>query len=177
MTATITERATLLRLEGIRKHFPGVIALRDVDFEARAGEVHALLGENGAGKSTLMGVAGGEIVPDAGAITLGGETTERLKPEVARRHGLAIVHQHPALLHDLTVAENMEIAVPVDYAKGLDADWMRQALHRVGCHVKLNARLEELGVANCALMELARAIVLDRSHPSLDAPTAALGAD
>ncbi len=177
MTATITERATLLRLEGIRKHFPGVIALRDVDFEARAGEVHALLGENGAGKSTLMGVAGGEIVPDAGTITLGGETTDRLTPEIARRHGLAIVHQHPALLPDLTVAENMEIAVPADYAKGLDADWMRQALDRVGCHVKLNARLEELGVANCALMELAKALALEPKVLILDEPTAALGAD
>src|SRR3954471_24981935 len=100
MTATITERATLLRLEGIRKHFPGVIALRDVDFEARAGEVHALLGENGAGKAPRMGVPAGETSPDAGTTPPGGEPPDRLTPETARRHGLAIVHQHPALLPD-----------------------------------------------------------------------------
>jgi ribose transport system ATP-binding protein len=177
MTATTTERATLLRLEGIRKHFPGVIALRDVDFAARAGEVHALLGENGAGKSTLMGVAGGEIAPDAGLITIGDETTDRLSPEAAREHGLAIVHQHPALLPDLTVAENMEIAVPAAYAKTLDADWMRHALDRVGCNVRLSTRVDEVGVANRALIELAKALALNPRILILDEPTAALGAD
>jgi ribose transport system ATP-binding protein len=177
MTATITERATLITLRDIRKQFPGVIALRDVDFAARAGEVHALLGENGAGKSTLMGVAAGELVPDAGTITLGDETVERLTPEGARAHGLAIVHQHPALLPDLTVAENMEIAVPAAHAKQLPADWMRRELDRVGCHVKLNTRLDEVSVANRALMELAKALALNPRVLILDEPTAALGAD
>jgi ribose transport system ATP-binding protein len=177
MSATVAEPTTLLKLEGIRKQFPGVIALRDVDFAARAGEVHALLGENGAGKSTLMGVAAGEIVPDAGTITLGDETTDKLSPETARQHGLAIVHQHPALLPDLTVAENMEIAIPAERAKQLDPEWMRKELDRVGCDVKLNARLEEIGVANRALMELAKALALGPRILILDEPTAALGAD
>src|SRR5215210_1254852 len=135
MTITATEQATLLKIEGVWKGFPGVVALRDVDFAARAGEVHALLGENGAGKSTLMGVAGGEIVPDEGTVSLGGEPLDRLTPEAARASGLAIVHQHPALLPDLTVAENLALAVPAALRQGdqFGRTWMRDALDRVGC--------------------------------------------
>src|SRR5215210_9460641 len=118
MTITATEQATLLKIEGVWKRFPGVVALRDVDFSARAGEVHALLGENGAGKSTLMGVAGGEISPDEGSICFFGETMDKLTPDIAHHQGLAIVHQHPALLPDLTVAENMAIAVPGSFVEG-----------------------------------------------------------
>ena len=96
----------------------------------RAGEVHALLGENGAGKSTLMGVSGGEIVADEGTIAFGDETLDRLTPTMARDRGLAIVHQHPALLPDLTVAENMALAVPAALreANGSGASWMRSSI-------------------------------------------------
>jgi ribose transport system ATP-binding protein len=177
MTATITEQATLLKLEGVWKRFPGVIALHDVDFAARAGEVHALLGENGAGKSTLMGVAGGEISPDEGTISFGDETIAKLTPDIAHHHGLAIVHQHPALLPDLTVAENMAIAVPSSFVEGRGAGWMREELDRVGCTVKLNTRVEEVSVANRALIELAKALALKPRILILDEPTAALGAD
>ena len=135
MTATITERATLLKLEGVWKRFPGVIALRNVDFAAQAGEVHALLGENGAGKSTLMGVAGGEIAPDEGTISFGEQTIDKLTPAIAHHNGLAIIHQHPALLPDLTVAENMEIAVPRAFVEGRGTNWMREELDRVGCKI------------------------------------------
>ena len=176
MTATITEQATLLQLSGIWKRFPGVVALRDVDFAVRAGEVHALLGENGAGKSTLMGVAGGEIVPDEGTIALGGETIDKLTPDLAHEHGLAIVHQHPALLPDLTVAENMALAVPASAVEGRDA-WMREELDRVGCTAKLHTRVEELSVAQRALLELAKALALNPRILILDEPTAALGAN
>jgi ribose transport system ATP-binding protein len=177
MTATITEQATLLKLEGIWKRFPGVIALRNVDFAARAGEVHALLGENGAGKSTLMGVAGGEISPDEGTISFGAETIDKLTPDIAHHHGLAIVHQHPALLPDLTVAENMALAVPGSFVEERGPNWMREELDRVGCSVKLHTRVEEVSVANRALIELAKALALRPRILILDEPTAALGAD
>ena len=177
MTTTITEQATLLKLEGVWKRFPGVVALRNVDFAVRAGEVHALLGENGAGKSTLMGVAGGEISPDDGTVCFGDETIDKLTPDVAHHHGLAIVHQHPALMPDLTVAENMAIAVPGDLIQDGRSNWMRDELDRVGCRVKLDTRMEEVSVANRALIELAKALALNPRILILDEPTAALGAD
>ena len=177
MTTTITEQATLLKLEGVWKRFPGVVALRNVDFAVRAGEVHALLGENGAGKSTLMGVAGGEISPDDGTVSFGDETIDKLTPDVAHHHGLAIVHQHPALMPDLTVAENMAIAVPGDLIQDGRSNWMRDELDRVGCRVKLDTRMEEVSVANRALIELAKALALNPRILILDEPTAALGAD
>jgi ribose transport system ATP-binding protein len=175
VTATLTD--TLLSLQGVWKRFPGVIALRDVSFSVRAGEVHALLGENGAGKSTLMGIAGGEIAPDEGTISFGSETIDKLVPEMAHQRGLAIVHQHPALLPDLTVAENMALAVRRQYLEDRDAGWMRAELDRVGCNVMLETRVEELGVANRALIELAKALALRPRILILDEPTAALGAD
>jgi ribose transport system ATP-binding protein len=177
MTATAPTQTTLLSLDGVWKRFPGVVALRDVSFSVRAGEVHALLGENGAGKSTLMGIAGGEIAPDEGTISFGDETIDKLVPEMAHERGLAIVHQHPALLPDLTVAENMALAVRRQYLADRDDDWMREELDRVGCHVKLETRVEDLGVANRALIELAKALALRPRILILDEPTAALGAD
>src|SRR5690242_2595384 len=177
MTATAPTETALLTLDGVWKRFPGVVALRDVSFSVRAGEVHALLGENGAGKSTLMGIAGGEIAPDEGTISFGDETVDKLVPETAHERGLAIVHQHPALLPDLTVAENMALAVRRQYLEGRDAGWMREELDRVGCRAKLETRVEELGVANRALIELAKALALRPKILILDEPTAALGAD
>jgi ribose transport system ATP-binding protein len=173
------QQATLLQLSGIWKRFPGVTALKDVSFAVRAGEVHALLGENGAGKSTLMGVAGGEIAADEGTIAFGDETLERLTPAMARDRGLAIVHQHPALLPDLTVAENMALAVPPELreANGSGASWMREQLDRVGCSARLTSRIQDLTVAQRALIELAKALSLNPRILILDEPTAALGAD
>ena len=80
----------VLRLTDVVKTFPGVVALKGVTFEVRAGEVHALVGENGAGKSTLMAVAAGSTVPDSGAVEIGGHTLEAASPlAVAPRPGAA----------------------------------------------------------------------------------------
>ena len=112
MTTSVTEVKTeLLRLEHISKHYAGVTALKDVDLSLMAGEVHALLGENGAGKSTLMGIASGSTPADpGGAILVDGEPKSPYTPAIATTSGVAIVHQHPAVLPDLTVAENLLIA-------------------------------------------------------------------
>src|SRR5438874_13110860 len=98
------EQRTLSML-GITKHFGAIAALKDVSFDVLAGEVHALLGENGAGKSTLMNIASGATAPDAGTIVVAGSTVDNLTPAAAQELGIAIVHQHPALLPDMTVAE------------------------------------------------------------------------
>src|SRR4029077_21086023 len=115
----------LLRATGLNKSFGGVQALRDVSFELRAGEVHALVGENGAGKSTLIRIMTGAETPDAGSITVGGRTVTRLDPAAARSLGVAAIYQHPALFPDLTVAEN--IALPLERGhQWRRIDWRRR---------------------------------------------------
>ena len=103
-TSTMVEAVEkTMVLSGIAKYYSGVPALLDVSLEVRAGEVHALLGENGAGKSTLMGVASGTTQPDAGTLRFGETDVAHLTPPLATALGIAIVHQHPAVLPDLTV--------------------------------------------------------------------------
>jgi ribose transport system ATP-binding protein len=171
---TETDTDTVLQLTGIVKRFPGVTALKGVSLTLRAGEVHALLGENGAGKSTLMSVASGSISPDEGTIALGGGVTAQLTPAQARAERLTIVHQHPAVIPDLTVAENLALASPD--ARATTA-WMREQLERVDLRVPLGARLEDLTVAQRQLLELTKALSIKPRVLILDEPTAPLGAD
>ena len=88
---------TILEMKGICKSFPGVKALQDVDFDLRAGEVHALVGENGAGKSTLMKILSGVYRPDAGEIRLHSKVVSITSPLVAQAHGISIIHQERRL--------------------------------------------------------------------------------
>jgi len=90
----------VMELRGISKNYSGVPALTDVSLQIRGGEVHALLGENGAGKSTLMNVASGTISPSAGDLLVHGDAYDSLTPGLAANLGIAIVHQHPAVLKD-----------------------------------------------------------------------------
>src|SRR3954451_781916 len=120
-----TEVTPALHMRGITKTFPGVKALTDVSFEVRPGEVHALLGENGAGKSTLMSIASGATAPDAGTIVFDGTSLDDLTPALAQQLGIAIVHQHPALFPDLTVAENLRVALAPEHLRRRDPDAVR----------------------------------------------------
>jgi len=97
----------LLKMEGIVKRFPGVVALKGVDFELKAGEVHALLGENGAGKSTLMKIISGALAPDEGRIYLDGQATAIASPQHAQALGISTVHQELSLIPSLSIAENI----------------------------------------------------------------------
>ena len=101
-----------IRLSGISKFFSGVAALADVSVEFYAGEVHAILGENGAGKSTLMNIISGALQPDQGEIEFEGRRIAAMSPEMAASLGIAISFQHPAILDDLSVLENLQVALP-----------------------------------------------------------------
>lgn len=165
-----------LAMRGITKTFSGVAALTDVSFDVLPGEVHALLGENGAGKSTLMNIASGVFAPDSGTIEVRGEDVGALTPVVAARFGIAIVHQHPAVLPDLSVEENLRVALPESFFAGQD---LREAatdlLEGVGLRVELGDRVEDLTVAQKHLLEVAKALAIEPALLVLDEPTAPLG--
>src|SRR4026209_2607257 len=103
----------LLEVTGASKAFGGVAALKGVSFELAAGEVHALVGENGAGKSTLIKIMTGAERADAGSLQIAADTrpVEERGPAAARARGIAAIYQQPALFPDLTIAENIAIAV------------------------------------------------------------------
>ena len=165
----------MLVLAHISKRYAGVPALSDVSVEIRGGEVHAILGENGAGKSTLMNVASGTVQPDAGSIVFAGETV-RLTPATAARLGIAIVHQHPAVLPDMTVLENLQVALPDSvFAGGARETIAGRLLDGVGLEVRLGDRVELLSVAQNHLLEIAKAFALEPRVLILDEPTAPLG--
>ncbi len=169
-----------LRLTDVRKTFGAVRALKGVSLEVRAGEVHALLGENGAGKSTLMAVAAGSLQPDEGAVEISGERLDTASPSAARALGLGVVYQHPALADDLTVVENMVLAMPKQLRPkhSESVAWARERLQTIGADkVDPGSRVGELTAAETQLVEIAKALALDPSVLILDEPTAALDAE
>src|SRR5579872_5902525 len=106
----MTSMEILLAAKNISKRFDSVVALRAASLEVCAGEVHALMGANGAGKSTLVKILTGVFPADAGSITLGGVTRAFRSPAEARAAGIVSVYQDPALVPDLTVAQNLRLA-------------------------------------------------------------------
>jgi ribose transport system ATP-binding protein len=169
-----------LSMSGITKHFDGVAALENVAFDVLPGEVHALLGENGAGKSTLMNIACGATAPNTGTILFEGATVHDLAPSSAQALGTAMVHQHPALLPDMTVAENIRVAVGVEHLRRRDADEaraMRAVLDDVHFTGHLEDRVSSLSVSQRHLLELAKAFAVSPRLLILDEPTAPLSQD
>lgn len=166
-----------LILSNISKSFAGVAALQDVSLEVEAGEIHALLGENGAGKSTLMNIASGTLRADSGIIEICGQSITSLTPHQATALGLAIVHQHPAVLPDLTIEENIRISVPDEMlqADGNPAATMRKILDDFGFTVSIKDRVENLSIAQQHLLDLAKAFAMNPKVLILDEPTAPLG--
>ena len=163
----------VLTLQGIGKSFPGVRALTDVSLTVLAGEVHALVGENGAGKSTLMAVASGALAPDEGTVDIGGRPLVDADPHHARELGLGIVRQDPALLPDLTVAENMAIGAGYRRAGGLGnaPKWAQLQLDPWEMGINARSRVADLSVEQRFVVEIAKALSLDPKVLILDEPT------
>jgi ribose transport system ATP-binding protein len=165
----------VLRLERIDKRYPGVHALKEVSLEVRRGEVHAIVGENGAGKSTLVGVAAGTVAADSGTVEIDGESTARQSPRSARERGLAIVHQEPALLPDLTVAENMRLGMPerLRPTSSEQNAWTAARLQPWGAAAEIDPRahVRDLRPDERFIVEIARAVAEQPALLILDEPT------
>ncbi|MCI0518706.1 MAG: sugar ABC transporter ATP-binding protein [Chloroflexi bacterium] len=170
----------LVRMEGIEKTFPGVHALVQCQFELRAGEVHALVGENGAGKSTLMKVLTGIYAKDAGRITVKGQEVEIHNPKAALRLGISIIHQELNLAPHLTVAQNIFIGREPRSRISffLDEKAINEMTHKVfeRMHLKLDprTRVSDLTVAKQQMVEIAKALSYNSDVLIMDEPTAAL---
>ena len=169
----------LLALRRIAKSFAGVRALRGVDFELHAGEVHALLGENGAGKSTLIKVITGAHQPDSGEITVAGQPIAELTPASAHALGIACIYQQPALFPDLTVAENIALRLESLGALGR-VRWSKRRtratdlLARVGAEISPDTEVGSLSMPEQQLVEIACALGAGARIVVMDEPTASL---
>lgn len=168
-----------LQLHGVSKSYGAVAALSDVTLKVVAGEVHALVGENGAGKSTLMGIAAGTTEPDAGTVRIAGTPLESASPAAAQALGIAVVYQNPAVIDDLTVLENLLLAMPAGRrpASARRVEWANERLAEVGLPLDLRARASELQPAQRQLLEIAKALALDPAVLVLDEPTESLVAE
>ena len=171
---------TFLQMNHITKRFPGVLALSNVNFTLRKGEVHALLGENGAGKSTLMKILSGVYQPDEGDIIFEGKPVSFSDPLSAQNAGITIIHQEFNLFPELTVEEN--IFIGREFCKNnrwrLDEKQQRQAateiLQKLNLNISPETLVSDLTVAQQQMVEIAKAISVNAKILIMDEPTAAL---
>ncbi|RLG42980.1 MAG: heme ABC transporter ATP-binding protein, partial [Thermoproteota archaeon] len=163
-------------MKGIVKRFPGVIANDHVDFEVKAGEIHALLGENGAGKTTLMNILYGIYQADEGQIYIKGEPVEIKSPRDAIRHGIGMVHQHFKLVYRHTVAENVALGFARSFINPIE-EVRRKILEfseRYGLKVNPDARIWELSAGEQQRVEIIKALYGGAEVLILDEPTSVL---
>ncbi len=170
----------LLQMKGIYKHYPGVVALADVNFELNKGEVHCLLGENGAGKSTLMKILSGAIKKDAGSILIEGKEIELHSPADAQKYGISMIYQEFKLVPELSVAENILLGneptrgkSPLVDHKKMHQD-AREILAQLGEKIPTATRISSLSMARRQIVEIARALSRQVKILAMDEPSASL---
>jgi general nucleoside transport system ATP-binding protein len=166
-----------VEMVGIDKAFPGVVANRSVNFEARWGEVHALLGENGAGKTTLMSILAGLYRPDAGHIRIDGQPVTFRSPKDAIEHGVGMVYQHYRLVASQTVAENLLLGLPGVPFRLKAAAFIRQARdlgERYHLGIEPSRPIWQLSVGEQQRVEILKTLQRGARILILDEPTAVL---
>ncbi len=176
---TENDLAPVLEVRGMRKEFPGTLALDDVSLSVRRGEIHALLGENGAGKSTLIKCVCGAYSATAGEVLVEGRKASFTTPRGAVDAGIAVVHQHFNLVPNLTVAENLWLGEALPRRMGL-VDWPRvharaaQVLAEMGLEIATTAEIGSLRPDQLAMISIAKAVSGNARIIILDEPTNAL---
>jgi ribose transport system ATP-binding protein len=172
--------STLLEMRNIRKQYPGVLALDNVNFEVRPGEVHCLVGENGAGKSTLMKILSGALVKDGGALFIDGSEADLRSPTDAQRLGIGIIHQDFKLVPELTAAENIFLGNEPIRRNSPFVDFQkmhmlaRDFISQLGEEIDTRAPIRSLSVAQRQIVEIAKAISKKIRLIAMDEPSAAL---
>ena len=169
----------LMEVDGVRKEFPGVLALDNISFKLKRGTVHALMGENGAGKSTLMKIIAGIYHPDAGEIRLNGRKVQLDSPLAALENGIAMIHQELNLMNYMTVAENIwirrEPRNALGFIKHNEMRLMTEALFkRLRIDIDPEAEVGDLSVANRQMVEIDKAVSYASDILIMDEPTSAL---
>ena len=171
-------RIESLEMRGIVKRFPGVLANDHVDFDVKAGEIHALLGENGAGKSTLMKVLYGLYQPEEGEILLNGEVIQTHSPTDSIAHGIGMIHQHFMLVDNLSVAQNVALGLKSTREPRLDLDVVSKRIvdlaEKYGLQVDPRAIISKLAVGERQRVEIVKALYRGAALLVLDEPTAVL---
>ncbi len=171
----------ILKLKGITKKFPGVIALKDIDFELNEGEVHAIIGENGAGKSTLVKIITGVLKPTMGKIYYEDREVSWSSPIEATRSGIAVIYQEPTVFPDLNVAENIFMGHQNYNRFSRKIKWSNiyrrtnDLMKELAPGIKAKDTISSLRYSERQLVEVAKAISIDAKIILMDEPTAALG--
>ena len=176
MTLSPRAELPLLEMKGVGKHYHGVAALEDIDFDLRRGEVHAILGENGAGKSTLVKILAGAVTPTRGEIRIDGQSIQIASPSLARRYGIAMVYQETrSLVPSMTVAQNLYLGDEKFFnrLRGTYID-AQQFLQSLNFPVDPTTTVQSLGTAKRQMVEIARAVRLKAKLIIFDEPTATL---
>lgn len=170
----------VLQVKGLDKSYIGVHALDHVDFDLNEMEIHALLGENGAGKSTFMKILDGSVIKDEGRIFINGQEVNITNPHQAQQLGIGMVYQELSLILNLTVAENIFLGRWPRRKLFRSVDWRqiyrqsKEALKRLGVSIDVKERVNNLGMGERQLTEIARAISMNVKILLLDEPTSAL---
>ncbi|HTJ59080.1 MAG TPA: sugar ABC transporter ATP-binding protein [Devosiaceae bacterium] len=170
--------APLLRMTGISKSFPGVVALDDVSFSIERGEVHALLGENGAGKSTLLKILAGAQSADRGSIEINGQKIVSANPHEAQQHGIVTIYQEFTLAPNMSIADNVfvgrEPGSPL-FVNRRELEAQTETLtRRIGLERSVRTLVHDLSVAEQQMVEIARALSMQSKLIVMDEPTSAL---
>ena len=169
----------ILRMQGIRKTFPGVVALDNVNFDVRSGTVHSLMGENGAGKSTLMKCLIGMYTPDEGTVELAGDIVRFKDTKDGLEHGISMIHQELSPVPEMMVAENIWLGREPRGRLGLLSPAAmfrktRELFDEWKINIDPKARMKDLTVSKQQMVEIAKAISYDAKIIIMDEPTSAI---
>src|SRR6516164_6117192 len=164
----------LLKVDGVSKAFPGILANDAITFDLKEGEIHALLGENGAGKTTLVSILFGLQRPDSGRVLVNGTELELGNPRQAIVHGLGFVQQHYSLVPTLTVIENLILSLHYGSGQTLSREQIEQRVARLsqrhGLALDTTARVERLSVSDQQQVELIKSLIRTPRVLILDEP-------